>query len=62
VLGDRPIEITLERAWNALPWRRRLRLLGDLLLASLVPQAEVRLVLTAYQMLAGDVGGCCGVF
>uniref|UniRef100_A0A383VMJ9 TraB domain-containing protein n=1 Tax=Tetradesmus obliquus TaxID=3088 RepID=A0A383VMJ9_TETOB len=40
VLGDRPIEITLERAWNALPWQRRLRLLGDLLLASLAPKAE----------------------
>jgi pheromone shutdown protein TraB len=41
VLGDRPIEITLERAWNALPWQRRFKLLGDLMLASLAPQAEV---------------------
>ncbi|KAF6265342.1 TraB family-domain-containing protein [Scenedesmus sp. NREL 46B-D3] len=40
VLGDRPIEITLERAWNALPWPRRFRLLGDLMLASFAPQAE----------------------
>jgi pheromone shutdown protein TraB len=42
VLGDRPIEITLERAWNALPWQRRFKLLGDLMLASFAPQAEVR--------------------
>jgi pheromone shutdown protein TraB len=42
VLGDRPIEITLERAWNALPWQRRLKLLGDLMLASLAPSAQVR--------------------
>jgi pheromone shutdown protein TraB len=41
VLGDRPIEITLERAWNALPWQRRFKLLGDLMLASFAPQAEV---------------------
>ncbi|PSC70033.1 traB domain-containing isoform X1 [Micractinium conductrix] len=26
VLGDRPIEITLQRAWDALSWRQRLRL------------------------------------
>ncbi|KAK9829523.1 hypothetical protein WJX72_006314 [[Myrmecia] bisecta] len=26
VLGDRPIEITLERAWNALSWRRKAQL------------------------------------
>eukprot|EP00879_Flechtneria_rotunda_P025478 GHRR01027077.1.p1 GENE.GHRR01027077.1~~GHRR01027077.1.p1 ORF type:complete len:213 (+),score=52.74 GHRR01027077.1:262-900(+) len=33
VLGDRPIEITLERAWAALTWQRRLKLLHLLLLA-----------------------------
>ncbi|KAJ4777089.1 TraB family protein [Rhynchospora pubera] len=27
VLGDRPIEITLERAWNSLNWNEKLRLL-----------------------------------
>ncbi|KAK9845236.1 hypothetical protein WJX81_000720 [Elliptochloris bilobata] len=32
VLGDRPIEITLERMWAALSWRKRLRLLQVLLL------------------------------
>jgi pheromone shutdown protein TraB len=31
VLGDRPIEITLERAWEALSWRRRLDLCAALL-------------------------------
>ena len=33
VLGDRPIELTLSRAWEALSWGRRLQLLGDLLAA-----------------------------
>jgi pheromone shutdown protein TraB len=33
VLGDRPIEITLERAWDALPLRRRLQLCWELVLA-----------------------------
>lgn len=28
VLGDRPIEITLERAWNSLMWKEKLRLLN----------------------------------
>lgn len=27
VLGDRPIEITLERAWNSLKWNEKLNLL-----------------------------------
>lgn len=31
VLGDRPIEITLERAWEALTWRRKLELCWALL-------------------------------
>ncbi|XP_011628414.1 uncharacterized protein LOC18447763 isoform X1 [Amborella trichopoda] len=31
VLGDRPIEITLGRAWGALNWREKLRLVGVLL-------------------------------
>lgn len=30
VLGDRPIEITLERAWNSLVWREKLRLVISL--------------------------------
>jgi hypothetical protein len=30
VLGDRPVEITLERAWEALSWRRRLELCAAL--------------------------------
>ena len=34
VLGDRPIEITLRRAWDALPWRRRLPLLSALVAAA----------------------------
>lgn len=33
VLGDRPIEITLQRAWGALSWQRRLQLLADLMSA-----------------------------
>ncbi|GAA0169776.1 hypothetical protein LIER_24183 [Lithospermum erythrorhizon] len=31
VLGDRPIEITLERAWKALKWREKLRLIGAII-------------------------------
>ncbi|PNG99751.1 TraB domain-containing protein, partial [Tetrabaena socialis] len=31
VLGDRPVEITLSRAWAALPLQRRAALCGDLL-------------------------------
>lgn len=30
VLGDRPIEITLQRAWDALSWRRRAALAAEL--------------------------------
>lgn len=30
VLGDRPLEVTLQRAWAALGWRRRLQLLSGL--------------------------------
>ncbi|KAL4419725.1 hypothetical protein ABPG75_006823 [Micractinium tetrahymenae] len=30
VLGDRPIEITLQRAWDALTWRQRWRLAAEL--------------------------------
>ena len=29
--GDRPIEITLQRAWQALTWPQRIKLLGLLL-------------------------------
>ncbi|KAK9102900.1 hypothetical protein Sjap_020154 [Stephania japonica] len=28
VLGDRPIEITLERAWNSLKWNEKVTLIG----------------------------------
>ncbi|KAJ4849460.1 hypothetical protein Tsubulata_013961 [Turnera subulata] len=31
VLGDRPIEITLERAWNSLKWREKLSLVTSVL-------------------------------
>ncbi len=41
VLGDRPIEITLERAWTALDWKQRFRLCRDLLSASLAPVPDV---------------------
>lgn len=30
VLGDRPIEITLQRAWDALTWRQRCQLAAEL--------------------------------
>lgn len=39
VLGDRPIEVTLQRAWAALGWKRRLQLLGGLAQASLMRQS-----------------------
>ncbi|GIL79916.1 hypothetical protein Vretimale_12499 [Volvox reticuliferus] len=35
VLGDRPVEITLSRAWAALPLTRRLKLCGELLRGAL---------------------------
>lgn len=38
VLGDRPIEITLQRAWDALPWGQRLKLCSQLLGASAAQQ------------------------
>jgi pheromone shutdown protein TraB len=37
VLGDRPVEITLQRAWDALPWGRRGALLLDLARGALAP-------------------------
>ncbi|KAG1679399.1 hypothetical protein FOA52_007690 [Chlamydomonas sp. UWO 241] len=40
VLGDRPIEITLERAWEALSWRARLRLTWELVLAGTTGSAD----------------------
>jgi hypothetical protein len=47
VLGDRPVEITLQRAWDALSWRRRATLLAELARAAAAPlppelSAEVR--------------------
>jgi hypothetical protein len=41
VLGDRPIEITLSRAWEALSWRRRLQLLADLAAAGMMSSQQV---------------------
>ncbi|CAL5228667.1 g11840 [Coccomyxa viridis] len=41
VLGDRPIEITLQRAWQALTWPQRLRLLGLLLQSGPVDPSEL---------------------
>lgn len=40
VLGDRPVEISLQRAWGALSWRRRAALLRELVAASLAPLPE----------------------
>ncbi|GLC40577.1 hypothetical protein PLESTF_001014000 [Pleodorina starrii] len=40
VLGDRPVEITLSRAWAALPLSRRLRLCGELLRGALGTQRQ----------------------
>ena len=39
--GDRPIEITLQRAWQALTWPQRLRLLGLLLQSGPVDPSEL---------------------
>jgi pheromone shutdown protein TraB len=41
VLGDRPIEITLSRAWEALSWPRRLQLLGDFASAGMAGSGKV---------------------
>lgn len=43
VLGDRPIEITLSRAWEALTWPRRLQLLGDFATAGMGSSDQVRM-------------------
>ena len=40
VLGDRPIEITLQRAWEALPWSRRLQLCWELALAGMTRPSD----------------------
>jgi pheromone shutdown protein TraB len=40
VLGDRPIEITLERAWEAMSWKRKLQLCCELLMASLTQRSD----------------------
>lgn len=39
--GDRPIEITLQRAWQALTWPQRARLLGLLLQSRSVDTSEL---------------------
>eukprot|EP00775_Hariotina_reticulata_P010864 gene10864-11018_t len=54
VLGDRPIEITLQRAWEALSWRRRMQLLGDLLLAAVSPQEQELSQATVEQLRSDD--------
>ena len=41
MLGDRPIEITLQRAWEAMPWGTRARLCTDMLRAVLAPAPDV---------------------
>ena len=41
--GDRPIEITLQRAWQALTWPQRLRLLGLLLRSGSVDTSELNM-------------------
>jgi pheromone shutdown protein TraB len=40
VLGDRPVEITLQRGWGALGWAQRARLLADLARGALGPLPE----------------------
>ena len=37
LLGDRPIEITLQRAWDALTWRRRAELAAAALRSAATP-------------------------
>ena len=39
--GDRPIEITLQRAWQALTWPQRLKLLGLLIQSGPVDPSEL---------------------
>ena len=40
MLGDRPIEITLQRAWDALSWRRRVELAAELAAGALSVQGQ----------------------
>lgn len=40
MLGDRPIEITLQRAWDALTWRRRSDLAAELAAGALSVQGQ----------------------
>eukprot|EP00884_Botryococcus_braunii_P012017 jgi/Botrbrau1/20816/Bobra.0156s0043.2 len=54
VLGDRPIEITLQRAWDALSWERRLNFLMDLLKGSDVLNHDV-VDVKALDQLTGDL-------
>ncbi|KAG1359185.1 traB domain-containing protein [Cocos nucifera] len=41
VLGDRPIEITLERAWSSLTWNEKLRLVISLFQGITFPSSEL---------------------
>lgn len=41
VLGDRPVEISLSRAWGALSWPRRAALLADLARGAMAPPQEL---------------------
>ena len=50
--GDRPIEITLQRAWQALTWPQRLRLLGLLLRGGFADTSE--LSMSAVEALKDD--------
>lgn len=58
--GDRPIEITLRRAWQALSWRRRFELAGQLLQGVLL-QGQVRTVFNAHDLHIPPFTGLCGV-
>ncbi len=53
VLGDRPIEITLQRAWDALSWRRRGELAAALAAGALSVQRH-ELDLAAIERLKED--------
>ena len=51
-IGDRPIEITLQRAWQALTWPQRLRLLGLLLRGGFADTSELNM--NAVEALKND--------
>jgi pheromone shutdown protein TraB len=59
VLGDRPIEITLKRAWGALSRKEKIKVVGGLLFAALLPPKQTAESRDLMGRVAAD-GGALG--